>query len=259
MRILVTNDDGIHAKGLWEAVDAVNDLGEVIVVAPDREQSGVGAGISMNKPIHVTEVHPLVNGVQAFSVDATPADCAILGIESLSENKIDMVISGINQGANLGQDIFISGTMGAALQGFFRDIPSIAVSVVSLKAPIFEPAVKTIRRICEYVRDNKIKDPLLLNINVPNLSSKDIKGTRITNLGGKVYGDVITKFNNGKIDYYWISRSKKSWTEKPNQDISAINENFISITPLNTDMTLTEYPNNLENLTEYLKLDHKTQ
>ena len=100
---------------------------------------------------------------------------------------------------------------------------------------------------------------MLLNVNVPNLPPKDIKGTRITNLGSKVYGDVITKFNNGKSDYYWISRSKKSWTEEPNQDISAINENFISITPLNTDMTLTEYPDKVANLAEYLKLDYKIQ
>jgi 5'-nucleotidase len=252
MRILITNDDGIQAPGLWAAVDAVKDLGKVIVVAPDREQSGVGSGITMNKPIHATEIQPLITGVQAFSVDAKPADCAILGIESLSEDPIDMVISGINQGANLGQDIFISGTVGAAIQGFFRDIPSIAVSVAALKNPIFEPAAQTIMRFCTAIRDKEIEAPLLLNINLPNLTSQEIKETRITTLGGKIYGDVIAKYNNGKTDYYWISKSKKSWIEKPDQDISAINQQSISITPLNTNLTTMKNPTGLENLVKHL-------
>lgn len=237
MRILLTNDDGVHSSGLLAAAKALKPLGEVIIVAPDREQSGVGSAISMSKPISMTEITPILDGIETFAVDATPADCMILAIESLIKDPIDLVISGINQGANLGHDIFISGTIGAALQGFLHGIPSVAVSVVALLNPKFDAAEKIIKSVVEAHMNSELPPSFMLNINVPNLPIEEIRGTAITRLGEKIYGDVVTKYNNGKKDYFWISRSKQSWEPLPGQDISAINEKFVSITPLHLDLT----------------------
>ena len=140
--ILATNDDGVYAPGLWASVQALREVGDVVVAAPDREQSGVGTAITLNNPVHVREVMPLIEGVRAYAVEGTPADSTILGVESLVGEKIDLVVSGINPGANMGNDVFISGTVGAALQAFFRGIPAIAVSVTALKDVHFHPGRK---------------------------------------------------------------------------------------------------------------------
>ncbi|MBF8267101.1 MAG: surE, partial [Dehalococcoidia bacterium] len=191
MKILVTNDDGIYAPGLWAAVEALRAVGEVVVVAPDREQSGAGTAISLNHPVRVTEVTPLAEGVKAYAVEGTPADSAILALESLIEDKkVDLVVSGINQGANLGNDIFISGTVGAALQGFFRGIPSIAISVAALKDVHFAPAALVVRLLAQDVADGKLTVPLLLNVNLPNQPLEKIKGVSLTHLGRRTYMDV---------------------------------------------------------------------
>ena len=166
MRILLTNDDGVHSLGLFAAAKALKPFGKVTIVAPDREQSGVGSAISMSKPINMTEITPIVDGVETFAVDATPADCVILAIESLIKEPIDLVVSGINQGANLGHDIFISGTIGAALQGFLHGIPSMAVSLVALKNPNFDSAEKIIKSVVEAYAKNDLPRSFMLNINV---------------------------------------------------------------------------------------------
>jgi len=133
LKILAINDDGVYSPGLWAAVEALRDVAEVVVVAPDREQSGVGTAITLSQPIRATKVVPRVSGIDTYAVEGTPSDSAIVALESLIEGPVDLVVSGINQGANMGNDVFISGTMGAALQGFFRDIPAIAISVAALR------------------------------------------------------------------------------------------------------------------------------
>ena len=131
MKVLITNDDGIRSPGLWAAVEALKDAGEIFVVAPDREQSGVGASLTLHAPIRASEVPPAVKGgmndIRAYSVEGTPADCCVLALEKLA-GPVDLLVSGINQGSNLGEDILISGTIGAALQGYVRGYPSIAIS-----------------------------------------------------------------------------------------------------------------------------------
>ena len=130
MRVLITNDDGVHAPGLWSVVEALKDVGDVTVVAPDRNQSGTGSSITLLGVVRAHETAPPVDGVTCFRVEGTPADCVILATETLFDEPFDLVVSGINQGANLGLDaVTTSGTVGAAWQAYYRDIPSIAVSV----------------------------------------------------------------------------------------------------------------------------------
>ena len=128
MKILVTNDDGIYRRGLWALAAELQRVAEVVVVAPDREQSAVGAAITLHQPLHYTEVEPMVAGIKAYSVAGTPSDSVILALGMLED--VGMVFSGINEGANLGNDVLLSGTVGAALQGYFHGLPSIALSMV---------------------------------------------------------------------------------------------------------------------------------
>ncbi|MDP6495803.1 MAG: 5'/3'-nucleotidase SurE, partial [Dehalococcoidia bacterium] len=180
MKILAINDDGIYSPGLWAAVEALKDFANVTVVAPDREQSGVGTAITLSQLIRATEVVPLVSGVHAYAVEGTPSDSAIVALESLIEEPVDLVVSGINKGSNMGNDVFISGTMGAALQGFFRDIPALAVSVAALRDVQFGPAAQVVRLLAQAVAEGKLAPPLLLNVNLPNLPLEKIRGVSLT-------------------------------------------------------------------------------
>ena len=140
LRILVTNDDGISAPGLWRLAETLSELGQVVVVAPDRDQSGIGTARTLREVVRVDEVASRIEGVPAYAVQGTPADGVILATEALSTEPFDLVVSGINAGANLGLDVFVSGTVGAALQGYFRGMPSIAVSVASLTDVLYDVA-----------------------------------------------------------------------------------------------------------------------
>ena len=130
LRIVLTNDDGVYAPGLWAAAEALRELGEVVVIAPDRDMSGVGTAMTLMNVVRVQDIPSPVQGIKAYSVQGTPADCVILGSEKLLDGTPDLVVSGINRGANLGTDVMVSGTVGGAFQGYFRHIPSMAVSVV---------------------------------------------------------------------------------------------------------------------------------
>jgi 5'-nucleotidase len=236
LKILVTNDDGIHAEGLWTLVEELRKVGEIVVSAPDREQSGVGTAISLNHPVRATEVQKGMDGVTAYAIEGTPADSAILALEALIEDPVDLVVSGINRGANMGNDVLISGTMGAALQGFFRGVPSLAVSVAALQDVHYYPAAKVARILAQSVADKKLSSPLLLNINVPNQPIEKIKGVSITRLGRRTYMDVIKENDDGRKKYYWISREKPGWILEKGLDIWSIRRKRISITPLHIDL-----------------------
>jgi len=239
LKILAVNDDGIRSPGLWAVVEALRDIAEVVVVAPDREQSGIGTAISLNQPIRVAEVVPMVKGIEAYAVEGTPADSTIVALESLIEGPVDLVVSGINQGSNMGNDVFISGTMGAALQGHFRSIPSIAVSVAALKDVQFGPAAQTVRSLAQAVAEGKLAPPLLLNVNLPNVPVEKIMGVSLTHLGRRTYMDVIKEGDDGRRKYYWVTRENPGWVLEKGLDIWAVRRRRISITPLHTDLTST--------------------
>jgi len=241
LKILVTNDDGIHSPGLWAAVEALKEAGQIFVVAPDREQSGVGASLTLHAPIRAREVPPAVygniNGVKAYSVEGTPGDSCVLALDKLV-GPVDLLVSGINQGSNLGEDILISGTVGAALQGYIRGYPSIAISVAAIKDARFEVATAFLELLSRSLAEGAEPPSSLLNVNLPNEPPERIQGVEITRLGRRSYSESVKEGNDGRREYYWVSRSKAVDKEQPEgTDIWALRHNRISITPIHAGLT----------------------
>ena len=241
MKILLINDDGIHAPGLWAAAKALRSVGELFVVAPDREQSGVGASLTLHAPLRVrtVPVNSLLESdgespfeVTAYSAEGTPGDCAILGLEKLV-GKVDLVVSGINSGSNLGWDTIVSGTVGGAIQGFVRGYPTIAISVGSVRDPIFDGAARLLGLVALRLRESPPDFPLFLNINVPSLQLDKLTGVQVTKLGGRSYGESVREEGVGAQRKYWISRDRPlGSTAQEGTDSWAVRNNQISITPL---------------------------
>lgn len=240
MKILVVNDDGINAAGIWAAVRALRQVGEVVVVAPDRQQSGVGACLTLHAPVKAGEwtvdaefqtegegLYP----VSAFSVEGTPGDSCILALENLVKD-VDLVVSGVNAGSNVGWDIMVSGTVGGALQGFVRGFNSIAISVAAVTDTKYDIAEKVLKPLAEKFKDYS-GDTLFLNVNIPKIEMSQVAGVRVTHLGGRSWGENVRAENVGPEKRYWISRNKpSSETPAADSDIAAIKNNCISITPL---------------------------
>jgi 5'-nucleotidase len=231
LKILVTNDDGINAPGLWVLVEHLKEIGDVTVVAPDREQSGVGTSISFHHPVRFTKLHEKIRGIPTYSVEGTPADSVIMAIKVIMKDGIDLIFSGINQGPNCAYDVFLSGTVGAAIQGFFYSIPSVAISVGSFIKPQFETGAGFASIIANYVKVHNKTGKMLLNVNVPSIPLSEIKGVDMTRLGEKLYSAGIEKGNDGRHDYYWlIHRGKDIVTS--GTDLWSLEHNRVSITPL---------------------------
>lgn len=233
MRIIVTNDDGIRAAGLWALASELSKIAEVVVVAPDRDQSGTGTSVTLRQPLRMTSIEAPLEKVSAYSVEGTPADSVILAINSvLKGRKVNFVVSGVNEGPNLGDDVFISGTVGAALQGYLYGIPSMALSIAGFGALRFEIAARLARILVSAVTMGGFNHRLLLNINLPNSGLQELKGIEVTRLGERRYNDRIESGYDGKRDYHWIMRGKSEWHIVPGTDIWALEQNMVSITPL---------------------------
>ena len=237
MKILVTNDDGIAARGLWALVRELRRIAEVVVVAPDRDQSGIGTAVTLAHPVRISPVPPEATRVEAYSVEGTPADTVILALKTLLKDNVDMVFSGINEGSNLGNDVLISGTVSAALQGYFYGLPSIAISVAAIKRVRFDIAAKFGALVAQEVAARKMPPKFLLNINLPNLPLEQIAGVEMTRLGERSYMDNIKAGHDGKRKYYWIVRGKPDWKEVEGTDIWALGQGKISISPLHSDLS----------------------
>jgi len=236
MRILVTNDDGIFAPELWTLVKELKSLAQVVVVAPDREQSGTGTAVTLRQPLRIQRVKPLVPEVEAYSVGGTPADSVILALGKLIENKIDLVVSGINQGPNLGEDVLISGTVGAALQGYLRGFPSLAISVATVDSQCLDNAAKFAALLAKKVEANFLPTNILLNVNLPNLPLAEIKGVKIARLASKSHANTVEERMDGAGEYYWVMREKIAKNTDGKTDIWAIEQGNIAITPLHIDL-----------------------
>lgn len=247
-RVMICNDDGIYAPGL-EALERVASelFDDVWIVAPDRQRSGAGHSLTMHRPLRITHVGP-----QRYSVDGTPTDAVMLGIKEIMEsNPPDIVLSGINSGVNLGEDVMYSGTVAAALEAIMLGIPAIALSLaVDSEKPVkwstaeFH-AVSIINTLCE-----KGWTPgTLINVNIPNLAPNKVKGIKITQQGQRQPGDQIFKNTDprGK-EYYWIGPWETSKSTRPDTDLEALDKGFISVTPLNMDMTYTPLLKHLEDI-----------
>jgi 5'-nucleotidase len=228
--ILVTNDDGIHAPGLAALAEALAALGEVHVVAPDREQSAVGHALTLHRPLRVERI-----GERKFSVNGTPSDCVNLAVLGLLAEAPVLVASGVNHGSNLGDDVTYSGTVSAAMEGTLLGVPSMAVSQADPDAEGFEAAATVARAVAMRLLVEGLPAKTLLNVNVPR---GVIKGVRLTRLGHRVYREkVIREVDPRGRPYYWIGAGPPEWAEDSAADIAAVHEGFASVTPLHLDLT----------------------
>ena len=238
MKILATNDDGILADGLWELVKELKNLAEVVVVAPDREQSATGTAVTLRQPLRVQKVIPRVPGVETYSVEGTPADSVILALSKLIKTRIDFVISGINPGPNLGDDVLISGTVGAALQGYLRGLPALAISVDGSGNRTLGTAAKLATLLARKIETSVLPINIFLNVNLPDLPLSEIKGIRFTRLASKSHINTVEEGHDGRREYYWLVRQKiNDKIADRKTDIWAIENGNISISALYTDLS----------------------
>ena len=231
--ILVTNDDGYDAPGLAALVEAVQPLGRVVVVAPDREQSGSAHALTLVRPLRAYTVAP-----DRYRVDGTPTDCVHLGLNSLTGGRLPrLVVSGMNRGLNVGDDVTYSGTVAGALEGTLLHVPSIAFSVAIDDAghADFARAVPLARGLAETVLERGLEPGVLLNVNIPR---GDYRGIRITRQGTRKYrATALERFDPSGRPYYWIDSVSATPTDEPDGDHRAIREGFVSISPLAANLT----------------------
>lgn len=233
MLILATNDDGVYSPGLATLAKAMKGLGEVVVVAPDREQSAVSHSLTLHRPLLLEEVR---EGV--YSCNGTPTDCVHVAVNGLLPRRPDLVVSGINKGGNLGDDVTYSGTVSAALEAAIMGIPAIAFSMVARQDFKFGSVVDFAKALAAHVLESGMKTDTLLNVNVPNLNLEEIKGVRATRQGRRIYGGtVLERIDPRGNKYYWIGGETDNWVDDPGADHNAVKDGYISVSPLKFDMT----------------------
>ena len=233
VKILVTNDDGVASPGLLALADVMRALGDVWVVAPDRERNAVGHALTLHKPLRVTRV-----ARQMFSVNGTPTDCVNLALKKLMSTQPKLLVSGINRGVNLGDDVTYSGTVSAALEGTIMGIPSIAVSQEGDEEFRFEAAAAYAVRIAKIVLKHGLPAETLLNVNVPNRPLKSIRGVKFAPLSRRRFDDpIVEKRDPRGRTYYWIAGTRMSWNRHTNSDYDAVREGRVAITPIHLDVT----------------------
>ncbi len=234
LRILISNDDGIFARGLEILEQACRKVGDVTVVAPDREQSASSHSLTMTRPLR-----PVKRADGRYQVDGTPTDCVLLALETILDHRPDVVFSGINHGSNMGEDVLYSGTVAAAMEGLSVGIPGVAMSFAGGKLELIETQLDWVAKLTSDIcRVNDFPRETLLNVNLPPIPGSEIKGIRVTKLGRRVYSDSLTRMNDpwGR-DMFWIGAGKSSWSGDDDSDFRAVEEGYISVTPLHLDLT----------------------
>ena len=242
MKILIANDDGFESPGILELGKAMQGLGEVTIVAPHRERSTSGHSLTLHKPLRI---HKIAEGI--YSTSGTPADCIYLGIREVLKEKPDVILSGINRGANLGTDVHYSGTVAAAREGALLNIPSYAFSLVDFRqitpeAPEepfrFAEAAAIARKIVEKGMKEEFPEHTFLNVNIPNLKTQDIKGVRVARQGYRYYSNEVTKRSDPRgRDYFWIGGAYMGFQKGADCDCVAVNDHYVSVTPVSIDCT----------------------
>lgn len=236
MKILVTNDDGINSQGLKTLAETLKSLGTVYVVAPDRQRSGVGLSITLDRPLRAEKVDDRI-----FAVNGMPADCVELAIHKLMDELPDLIVSGINHGPNIGYDIYHSGTVGAAITGTMFGFPSLAVSIAvsnSDRLAWYTSAAQIALELARLVLERKLPKGVLLNVNVPNLPILEIEGIEITRHCNATYDvEIEHRVDPRGKEYYWVGGAFQSHLDASNTDLNALNNNKVSITPLHLDLT----------------------
>jgi 5'-nucleotidase len=236
--ILITNDDGITAPGIRCLVEAVKDLGNIVVVAPDKPQSGMGHAITIGQPLRLNQVQ-VIEGVECWQTSGTPADCVKLAVDKVLHRKPDLCLSGINHGANHSINVIYSGTMSAAMEAAIESIPSVGFSLLdySFEAD-FSEAKKYVNQIATWVLENNKEKRLLLNVNIPKKSDKKIKGIKICRQADAKYKEDFNerKDPHGK-NYYWLTGEFVNNDKAKDTDAWALNNNYVSVVPVQFDFT----------------------
>ncbi|MFN4064883.1 5'/3'-nucleotidase SurE [Azoarcus communis] len=235
MRILVSNDDGYFAPGIAALAQALSEIGEVTVVAPERDRSGASNSLTLDRPLSLRRA---ANGFHF--VNGTPTDCVHLAVTGMLDHLPDMVVSGVNHGANMGDDTLYSGTVAAATEGYLLGVPSIAVSLVSKGASDFSTAARVARDLAVRFMNQPLRQPMLLNVNVPDLPYEALRGTRVTRLGKRHKAEPVIKSVTPRNEtVYWVGAAGAAADAGEGTDFHAVSEGLVSITPLQIDLTHT--------------------
>lgn len=233
MRILISNDDGYQARGIIRLASVLGEMAEVIVVAPDQDRSGASNSLTLRRPLYVTRHE---NGF--YSVEGTPTDCVHLAITGLLDDDPDMVVSGINAGANLGDDVLYSGTVAAAMEGRFLGLPALAISLASVTPQHFGSAARVARRLIERLREDPLPADTILNVNVPDRSWEELAGFQATRLGHRHKSEPVLKDTDPRgHDIFWVGPAGPEQDAGPGTDFHAVRSGHVSITPIQVDLT----------------------
>jgi 5'-nucleotidase len=237
MHILVTNDDGVDAPGLLALSQALRETADITVFAPSHNWSASGHVKTMHKPLRVGEAR-LADGTVALTTSGAPSDCVALAFMGIVDRSIDMVVSGINQGPNLGHDVTYSGTVTAAMEGAIAGMPAIAVSLDSYQKADFSFAARVAARIAARIAENGLPAQTLLNVNIPAVPEEEIAGVMVTRMGLRIYYDeLIRRVDPKGRPYYWIGGDEPGGLLEEGTDLWAIANNYVSVTPLQLDLT----------------------
>ncbi len=233
MRILLSNDDGYFAPGIANLAEALSGIAEVTVVAPERDRSGASNSLTLDRPLSLHKSH---NGF--YYVNGTPTDCVHLAVTGMLDVLPDMVISGINDGANMGDDTVYSGTVAAATEGFLLGLPSIAVSLVSMSRGNFPTAARVVLDLVKRFMENRFHVPILLNVNVPDIPYEQLQGVDITRLGRRHKAEPVIKYQTPRGEtVYWVGAAGAAQDASEGTDFFALQNDRVSITPLQIDLT----------------------
>ena len=247
-KILITNDDGISSQGIYALWEAMNDIGETFIAAPSSEQSASSHSLTLSSPLRV-EILERKNGFKGWSINGTPVDCVKIAIRSLMKKSPDILISGVNHGANLGNNIMYSGTVSAATEGMIMGVPSIAISLASYETDNYDVVKKYAKNIVTNVLDHGLPRDTLLNVNVPYCKLKEIRGLKITRQGNQYFIDEYEKrIDPRNNEYYWIKGKMIDEDQSIDYDGKAIQENYVSVTPIHFKLTNELYKKDLKRI-----------
>jgi 5'-nucleotidase len=231
--ILVTNDDGVYSPGIQILAKRLRELDTVVIVAPDRERSAAGHSMTLHRPLLIEEIK---DGI--YSVNGTPTDCVNIAVKGMVSETPRLVVSGINKGPNLGDDVTYSGTVAGAIEGTLLGIPSFAVSLAARENFRFAEAAEVAFRAAVRIFEQGLPAGTLLNINVPNIPLDEMRGTRITRLGKRIYHQMtVERIDPRGKKYYWIGGGEPDWEREEGTDLDAVDRKVVSITPLHLDFT----------------------
>jgi 5'-nucleotidase len=236
MRILVTNDDGVQSRGLWTLVGELNEAAEVTVVAPSRERSAIGTAVTLFNDLNVDRINPEVPGVETYAVDGTPGDCVILALSGLLCHSVDAVVSGINLGPNVGDDVLISGTVAGAMQGYLHGRHALAVSQQSRAGDYLESGARLTARLLRWLYTENPGENAFLNLNVPARPVDEIGGVRVTRLASDTHVNSIRTGDGGTESAYRLVRQPRDNHASPETDVWALGQGLVSITSLHREL-----------------------